>query len=408
MGARIRAVKPLSTAGLQGLAPAHLPNQVSEAHRLDMSIASDTNAPRRAHTRQVHWDEARRLFSRALAGGGARKGWTTCEWDIAGSCERPYLRVTVGRPRTEGERFFIVKRGKTRTRLEVHMWLPCSQCPSCRRRIAAKWRERAKHELRVSARTWFGTLTFRPSERYRLMAKASQAYGPGFEGLPERHRFRLIEREAYQEAQKYWKKLRKNTGMRLRYIMVAEAHRDGSLHYHALVHERAGMEIRHAQLSANWWHGFTKWKLVETGDHVARYVTKYLTKDSQTRTRASVGYGQFSPLQVGGTKDAERNYGSKGEPDHSNSSLSFDSRKEREGGNLSTDLNGGLQDGTCLSSRECASGDYRGRSTSSSSATAGNAGVQTFSNERPFMAGSEALKRQYPPRWWGAGPRSWP
>lgn len=174
------------------------------------------------------------------------------------------------------------------------MWLPCSRCPRCRARIAAKWRTRIEAELSLPRRSWFGTLTFRPSQRYVLLTKASTKYGPGFDGLPETHRFRLIEREAYVEAQKYWKRLRKETGLKIKYIMVAEAHADGSLHYHAILHEPVGSELRHATLTKQWWHGFTKWKLINRTEGAARYVTKYLTKSNATRTRASEHYGGYT------------------------------------------------------------------------------------------------------------------
>lgn len=262
------------------------------------------------HVRNVHWGEAQRLFSRALARGAERKGFGIAEWDVSGSCQSPYLRVTIGRPRQEGpgwyERAFNVLAGRTRTTLEVRMWLPCSRCGACRRRLAYAWRKRAEAELDLSSRTWFGTLTFKPAERYRLLAQASAEYGPGFDGLPESHRFRLIERVAYREVQRYWKRVRKETGLPIRYIMVAEQHSDGSLHYHALLHERAGNEVRYAVLSKQWHMGFTKWKLCDKSPRTARYVTKYLTKSNATRTRASEHYGQFTRSSAGVLEQTQR------------------------------------------------------------------------------------------------------
>lgn len=237
-------------------------------------------------------------MGRALAAGAERLSFGIAEWDVSGSCTDPYLRITIGRPHITGRKFVTVGPGK-RTTLEVRMWLPCSRCDRCRARLAYGWRKRAEAELDLSSRTWFGTLTFKPSERYVLLARASMEYGPGFDGLPEQHRFRLIEREAYKLAQKYWKRVRKETGHRLRYIMVAEAHADGSLHYHALVHERAGNEIRHHTLTKQWMHGFTKWKLTNRHRGVAHYVTKYLTKSNASRTRASQHYGFLSRVESG-------------------------------------------------------------------------------------------------------------
>lgn len=292
------------------------------------------------HVRHIHWDEARRLFSRALAAGGTRKGFSVVEWDVSGNCQSPYQRISLGRPRTEGKKFFTVIAGKTRTALEVRMVLPCSHCDKCRKRLANKWRRRATAELEASSRSWFGTLTFRPSERYRLLAAASAEYGPGFSGLPEKQQFRLIERQGYKEVCKYWKRVRKDSGVRLRYILVAEAHSDGSLHYHALVHER-GNQVRHHQLSKQWWGGFSKWKLVDkdTTEHrTAWYVTKYLTKSNLTRTRASVGYGQFSLQGKTFEGTLERNDDSQGESDHLLPTFFSTARRLRKGRVLATAL----------------------------------------------------------------------
>lgn len=246
-------------------------------------------------TRIVHWDIAQRLMSRALAAGAQRIGFCRAEWRCSGDCESPYLRTTVGRPRRrDDERFVTVGRG-TRSTLYVDIWLRCNHCSKCLTARGRLWRGRATHELLWSSRTWMGTLTFKPSERYRLLAQASAQYGPGFDGLPANHQQRLIEREAYEEVKRYWKRVRKQSGQFLRYIMVAEAHADGSLHYHALVHERGETLLRWKHLSSQWQAGFSKWKVCDRNPASARYVTKYLTKAISSRCRASQFYGLYLP-----------------------------------------------------------------------------------------------------------------
>ena len=77
----------------------------------------------------------------------------------------------------------------------------------------------------------------------------------------------------------------------LRYVLVAERHKDGWPHYHALVHERGPM-VTKRELQGQWKLGFTAFKLVDMSDKaVPYYVTKYLSKQALARIRASLKYG---------------------------------------------------------------------------------------------------------------------
>lgn len=101
------------------------------------------------------------------------------------------------------------------------------------------------------------------------------------------------------ELTKYFKRLRKS-GLKFRYVLVTEAHKDGYPHYHALIHEGFS-QIPKSRLQAEWPYGFTQFKLVKDAK-AAYYITKYLVKDARTRIRASGKYGQ-SALQLFGLLD---------------------------------------------------------------------------------------------------------
>jgi len=92
-----------------------------------------------------------------------------------------------------------------------------------------------------------------------------------------------------KELTKYFKRLRKK-GAQFRFVLVAEAHKDGYPHFHALLHEKGPM-ITKSTLQGEWPYGFTSAKLVKD-DRAALYVAKYLAKDARTRIRASLQYGQ--------------------------------------------------------------------------------------------------------------------
>lgn len=151
----------------------------------------------------------------------------------------------------------------------------------------------------MASRTWFGTLTLRPEEQYRMQmiatARTTSRRCEAFERLPPAKQFAAVHREIGAEITRYFKRVRQTSGAPLRYLLVAEAHKTGLPHYHMLVHERCmDSPVRKRTLQECWDLGFTNFKLAEK-EH-AFYVCKYLAKQSLARVRASLRYGQSLPV----------------------------------------------------------------------------------------------------------------
>ena len=92
-----------------------------------------------------------------------------------------------------------------------------------------------------------------------------------------------------EEIQRFFKRIRKNSKAKLRYLVVQELHKSGQPHYHALIHEVSGT-LTKATLQSAWTWGFSQAKLADP--KTAIYVCKYLTKSEGARVRASLGYGK--------------------------------------------------------------------------------------------------------------------
>jgi len=261
---------------------------------------------------------------RAMAGGGTRVSPKRIEWDISGRCQAPVGRDITLKAGVESRRIVGMTSWVNYKRLSgvVHTTRPprskvlplgftvsltvqCRRCDVCKRKRAMKWKHLAKRETMGSPRTWFGTLTLHPDEQYRLLCRARERQnrqGIDYDKLPEAEQFRLRVTAASPLVTLYLKRVRKESGALLRYLWVSEKHKSGHPHFHALVHEvTPDSVVTHACLSGQWPHGFTKWKLVQTLP-AATYLTKYLAKESASRVRASLGYGQptsvIAPLMI--------------------------------------------------------------------------------------------------------------
>lgn len=158
----------------------------------------------------------------------------------------------------------------------------CKRCRGCRLVRQYSWIVRAGHEQAAAKKTWFITLTFRPSERAKAMSTAS---GLAEQKTPQQ---RLV-RATGVAITAYMKGLRK-AGFKFRYICVPELHRDGFPHWHGLVHDLRG-DLTWKDLNHSWSSGFSVIKLVRDLAAI-RYVTKYLAKDMHGRVRASLRYGE--------------------------------------------------------------------------------------------------------------------
>lgn len=231
--------------------------------------------------------------------GAVITGPAAARWNASGRCQRPVYRELVGwtdplGPLSPGG--YAVKERSDRLTMEIEA--PCRKCPPCLRARAALWRNRALVEMARSARSWFGTLTLKPDQRVLMLNRARSRLhrqGLDFDALPDHERFRLVCDEINKELTLFFKRVRKNSGAKLRYCAVHEAHKDGFPHVHLMLHEREG-RATYRVLTAAWPLGFSKFNLVD-GPHVAAYVTKYLAKSMQARVRASVLYGSTHVLK---------------------------------------------------------------------------------------------------------------
>lgn len=215
----------------------------------------------------------------------------------------------------------------------MRMQLRCRKCRNCRRSNQVNWINRAGVELATSARTWMVTLTYGPTMRAAFAAKAREV-APDGEGSPE---WRGAILDAASRALTLWlKRLRKITGSRkVRYLASVEFHRDGTPHFHLLVHEVAGAILWRDFERASRGEGFLRAKLVKgSALEAARYVVKYLTKDEQVaRVRASLHYGKLSvPVAPKAEQASEQDsiapsFSSRSEEKEAFSTVSVDERK---------------------------------------------------------------------------------
>lgn len=173
----------------------------------------------------------------------------------------------------------------------------CRRCENCRAHRQRLWAARAIDETKVASRTWFGTLTVNPHQRFKhlLAADLLKPSGVSSAKWPDL-KFRILAANLGKEVTRMFKRLRKGGG-EFRYLLVTENHKDDFPHFHLLLHE-TGDPITKRTLDANWPLGFCQWRLVDKADAKAvGYVCKYLSKDARTRVRASIRYGQAEKIR---------------------------------------------------------------------------------------------------------------
>lgn len=242
---------------------------------------------------------------RALSLGGTRIGVTCAEVDLSAGCHRPVTVEYVGRKET-----FSLKRHTVSPvwndptsweSVSVIISCKCRQCEHCLRKRRIHWYHRARFEMSVAPRTWFGTLTFAPEFLFKAHIRAertARASGCDWATLDDASQFKAVLAVVGEEVTLALKRLRKQcaTGA-FRYLLVSEQHKSGEPHFHVLLHERsADAPITHAKLKACWTAGFSHFKLADP--KAAGYVAKYISKDAAARVRASGGYGDSSAFSV--------------------------------------------------------------------------------------------------------------
>lgn len=181
--------------------------------------------------------------------------------------------------------------------ISILMKTPCRRCGTCLRKKARLWRYRALAEIEAAPRTWFGTLTLSP-ETHVWVDHVCSTRKRDFWSLPSEKKF--AERTSVMgiEVTKYLKRVRKNGGTPFRYLLVSETHDSGKTsdeyrgwpHCHLLVHEYPASPVRKHVLDDAWHHGFCQWRLTRNQE-AAWYVSKYISKAMDARTRASIEYG---------------------------------------------------------------------------------------------------------------------
>jgi len=149
-------------------------------------------------------------------------------------------------------------------------------------------------ECKLAERNWLGTLTLRPDRQQHALdvARLAEArQGCDFDALSVEEQFRKRHGVISKEITRWMKRVRKNSGAPLRFFLVVEAHKSGAPHYHVIIHESdPAKPVRHAVLVKAWTWGFSKFNLLHDKT-AAAYATKYLSKSSLARVRASERYG---------------------------------------------------------------------------------------------------------------------
>jgi len=221
-------------------------------------------------------------LAHTLLSRGAIYDYPTVKHQITSGCETPVSRSFTANITIDPITRLCAANGGTKF---IDMEVPCRKCRYCLRQRANQWRKRGMYELGKSSRTWLATFTVAPENRVRW------AYTTGAQlSVPlQDEDFVTLWGEMSKELTKYFKRLRKQ-GHKFRYLLVAEGHKDGFPHAHALIHEQ-GITVTKRELESEWPYGFTSFKLCDLSPRAAQYVTKYIAKDNRARVRASLKYG---------------------------------------------------------------------------------------------------------------------
>lgn len=255
--------------------------QVTPRHAARLAFERQRELVRKTKGRKrIHpMRDVLRIAGDAIHRGLVTKSPVRAEWDISGGCQSPVYIDLVGRKHVVNGQYH--SRDPQGGMYSLDLWAKCRRCVVCLRKRAHHWAKRAQKEFGVAPRTWFATFTFRPEEHQRLQMQATERLASRcvqFDLLNAEEQWQETIGEYGQELTKYWKRLRKNTGVKFRYVLVAEPHKNGFPHFHALIHETdPSHQLRHAELTLGWNLGYTKFKLVRD-PKVAWYVAKYLSK----------------------------------------------------------------------------------------------------------------------------------
>lgn len=238
-----------------------------------------------------------RLFVRGMASDTfTRHSNRAGTWDLSQGCESPVPVVLYSKQTGLAKNFRPDFKGVPG--IELNLLTRCRRCGWCLKRKTWEWATRAETEIQRAQRTWFGTLTLRPDEHIRMEWKAATKIG-NFAAQAPRKKFELLSNETGREVTLFFKRLRKNNPhCQIRYLCVTEIHDGpetspelrGRPHIHLLIHEAPGQLLTKRSLEREWELGFTKFRLADKG--IGWYISKYVSKASESRVRASLNYGK--------------------------------------------------------------------------------------------------------------------
>lgn len=159
------------------------------------------------------------------------------ETSFAGDCTAPVYMYMAGLPDPTLDKLGVPQLG----RVSTHLYARCRKCEMCLRYRGRVWMARAIAETAAARRTWFGTLTLHPDRATQARYAADRALQDAISdrGDPLNH-FKAQCAFINPEITRWLKRVRKNSGASVRYMLVAERHKSGVPHWHALIHEYAG------------------------------------------------------------------------------------------------------------------------------------------------------------------------
>jgi hypothetical protein len=240
------------------------------------------------------------LARKALANGGQLLRFGSTFWDVSADCEKSagvtvtgtHFRGTYNVPEGGFTAFQGAVRRDPRPQA-IHLQVRCGRCARCRRFRRRLWTHRALIECARARRTWLCTMTASPDDHYRYICAASrrgETAGFEYDRLTVEEKYGEQCKEMGRDLTLFVKRLRKESGAKLRAMWVFEPHKSGAPHIHGLLHE-VGEGVTWRMLSRQWMAGHSRFNLLTSG-RGANYAAKYLGKHVGIRIRASRHYGQ--------------------------------------------------------------------------------------------------------------------
>lgn len=271
-----------------------------EGRILDNTIISDTFD--RSVTSRFKRDHSHlsATIRNGLSQGCVQLSPMSFRWDISGNCVNGFQQELYAAPPPSDKDGYAAVGKKTKHSLRLFMITRCRKCENCIKYRSRLWAGRAHRETLASPRTWLCTFTLRPEVQQLVLDRCRLKYHADFDTLETDEQFALRVQEIQPAFTKMLKRIRKNSGATFKYIIVAEPHKSGAPHFHALMHEKSmDTPLRWAHIHDQWRLGFSHVKLVKDAK-TSYYVTKYISKSLKARVRASINYGgsedAFQPL----------------------------------------------------------------------------------------------------------------